>query len=92
MGVLAPRMRKLEGGACPPIDMSKICVSAHVCKVTFKHLPQPIRSHTQSFRTLGLLLKIPPFFKLTLSGKGYEFNHWETVSTIVQWNWNMEFC
>ena len=53
MGVLAPRMRKLEGGACPPIDMSKICVSAHVCKVTFKHLPQPIRSHTQSFRTLG---------------------------------------
>ena len=26
-----------------------------------KHIPQPLRSHTQSFRNLGLLLKIPPF-------------------------------
>ena len=92
MWVLAPRLHTLEGVARPPINMSENVVSAHVCKVTFKHLPQPIRSHTQSFRTLGLLLKIPPFFKLTLSGKGYEFNHWETVSPIVQWSLNMEFC
>ena len=33
---------------------------ARVCRVTFKHLPQPLRSHTQSFGTLGQLLKIPP--------------------------------
>ena len=34
---------------------------AHVCKITFKHLPQPLKSHTGSFRTLGQLLKIPLF-------------------------------
>ena len=28
-------------------------VSAHVWKVTFEHLPQPLRSYIQSFRTLG---------------------------------------
>jgi hypothetical protein len=28
--------------------------------VTFKHLPQPLRSHIRSFGTLGQLLKIPP--------------------------------
>ena len=33
---------------------------AHVCRVTFKHLPQPLRSHIQSFITLGQLFKIPP--------------------------------
>jgi hypothetical protein len=27
-----------------------------VCNVTFKDLPQPLRSHAQSFRTLGQLL------------------------------------
>ena len=30
---------------------------ACVCRVTFKHLPQPLRSHIQSFGTLGQLLK-----------------------------------
>ena len=34
---------------------------ARVCRVTFKHLPQPIRSHILSFGTLGQLFKIPPF-------------------------------
>jgi hypothetical protein len=32
-----------------------------VCRVTFKHLPQPLRSHLLSFGTLGQLFKIPPF-------------------------------
>ena len=32
----------------------------HVCKVTFKHLPQPLRSQILSFEALGQLLKIPP--------------------------------
>ena len=33
---------------------------AHVsAKFTFKHVPQPLRIHTQSFGTLGQLLKIP---------------------------------
>ena len=30
---------------------------ACVCRVTFKHLPQPLRSHIRSFGTLGQLLK-----------------------------------
>ena len=34
---------------------------AHVCRVTFKHLPQPLRSHIRSFGTIGQLFKIPPF-------------------------------
>ena len=29
------------------------CFGAHVCTVDSKHLPQPIKSHIQSFRTLG---------------------------------------
>ena len=32
-----------------------------VCRVTSKHLPQPLRSHIRSFGTLGQLFKIPPF-------------------------------
>jgi hypothetical protein len=30
---------------------------ARVCRVTFKHLPQPLTSHIQSFETIGQLLK-----------------------------------
>ena len=37
--------------------------AARVCRVTFKHLPQPLRSHTRSFGILGQLLKIPPFVR-----------------------------
>jgi hypothetical protein len=33
-------------------------VLAHL---TFKHLPQPLRSHILSFGSLGQLFKIPPF-------------------------------
>jgi hypothetical protein len=33
-----------------------IC-GAHVCRITFKHLPQPIRSHIKSFGIIGQLLK-----------------------------------
>ena len=51
MGVLAPRLCTLDVSAHPPI--------ARVCRVTFKQLPQPLRSHIQSFGTLGQLLKIP---------------------------------
>jgi hypothetical protein len=32
-----------------------------VCRVTFKHLPQPLRSHILSFGTLVQLFKIHPF-------------------------------
>ena len=37
---------------------------AHVCSVTFKHLPQPLRIHIRSFRTLGQILKIPPLSRI----------------------------
>ena len=36
-------------------------VRTPVCKVTFKHLPQPLTSHIQSFGTHGQIFKIPPF-------------------------------
>ena len=57
MGVLARCLRTLDRSAGPPIDTSG---SARVCRVTFKHLPQPLRSHFRSFGTLGQLFKIPP--------------------------------
>jgi hypothetical protein len=34
---------------------------ARVSRVTFKHLPQHLRSHILSFGTIGQLFKIPPF-------------------------------
>ena len=34
-----------------------------ICIVTIKHLPQPIRSHTESFGTLGNILKILSFVR-----------------------------
>jgi hypothetical protein len=49
--ILAPGSAHARPSAQPTIVM----------KVTFKHLLKPLRSHTQSFRTLGQLLKIPPF-------------------------------
>ena len=52
MGVLAPVLRPLDPLLGPPSSWAE---------VTFKHLPQPLRSHIQSFRILGQLLKIPPF-------------------------------
>ena len=36
---------------------------AHVCRVTFKHLPQPLRSHTWSPGILGQLLKLTPYVR-----------------------------
>ena len=36
------------------------CVGTHVSKATFKHFPQPIRSHMQSLRTLRQRLKDQP--------------------------------
>ena len=50
MGVLAPGSVHARPSARPPIDTS----------VTFKHLPQPLRSHIRSFGTLGKYLKLPP--------------------------------
>ena len=54
---LAEIYRYLTGnyGLCetrPQEIMKKITPCAHVCRVSFKHLPQPIRSHIRSFSTL----------------------------------------
>ena len=50
---------------------------ARVCKVIFKYLPQPLRSHIWSFGTLGQLLKIPPFSTHSAGGRGVpEFFFW----------------
>ena len=53
---------RLTVGSSPHQQERKFS-GAHVCRVTFKHLPKPLRSHTRSFRTLGQLLKIPPFVR-----------------------------
>ena len=54
----------------PSAHACRVCLSPHqherkffgacVCRVTFKHLLQPLRSHIRSFGTLGQLFKIPP--------------------------------
>ena len=41
-----------------------------VCRVSFKHFPQPLRSHIQRFGTLGQLLNIPPLSTQNLHGRG----------------------
>ena len=51
----------------PGLRRQTLCLAPHqhgqkfsgtsVCRVTFKHLPQPLRSHIRSFETLGQLLK-----------------------------------
>jgi hypothetical protein len=56
---LAHRLRKLDRSLVPHRHKRKF-PGAHVCRVTFKHLPQPLRSHIRSFRTLGQFFKIPP--------------------------------
>jgi hypothetical protein len=59
MGVLAHRLRTLDRSLVPPSHGRKYS-GACVCRVTFKHLPQPLQSHIFSFGTLGQLFKIPP--------------------------------
>jgi hypothetical protein len=51
MGVLASGSAHTRPPARPSIDTSGL---------TFKHLPQPLRSHIRSFGALGQLLIIPP--------------------------------
>ena len=61
LGVLAPGSVHARPSARPPINTIGNFSGTHVCRVTFKHLPQPLRSHIRSFGTIGQLLKIPPF-------------------------------
>ena len=61
-GVLAPRLCTLEGSTHPPSTRAE-SFGAHVCKVTFKHLPQLLRSNIQSFGTLGQRGSPPPLSK-----------------------------
>jgi hypothetical protein len=44
-----------------PHQLERKFSGAHVCRVTFKHLPQPLQSHILSFGTFGQFFKIPPF-------------------------------
>ena len=46
MGALHTGLRTQDPPLSPPIG-------ANVCRVAYKYLPQPIKSHIQSFRTLG---------------------------------------
>jgi hypothetical protein len=60
MGVLAHCLRTLDLSLVPHRHERKFS-DARVCRVIFKHLPQPLQSHSLSFGTLGQLFKIPPF-------------------------------
>ena len=55
-------------------------LGAHVCKVTFKHLLQPLRCLNRSFGTLGQLLKIPP---LSAQGAYAKFRNPKTTPSGV---------
>ena len=59
MGVLATGSANARPSCSPPIDTRRN-FPAHVYRVTFKNLPQPLRSHIRSFGTLGQLLNLPP--------------------------------
>ena len=52
MGGLAHGSVHARPSAQPPIYMREI-FRAHLCRVAFKHLLQPIKCHMQSFRALG---------------------------------------
>ena len=52
-------LRTLDPPLRPPSTPADF-FCGHVCKVAFKHLPKPLRSHIRNFGTLGQLLKIPP--------------------------------
>ena len=76
MGVLAHRLRKLDRSLVPHQHERKF-FGAHVCRITFKQLPQPFRSHILSFGTLRQLLKIPPFSaqkSYSAGGRGWNPN------------------
>ena len=47
MGVLAPGSAHARPSALPPIDTSRKLSGTRVCRVTFKHLPQPLISHIE---------------------------------------------
>ena len=66
MGVLAPGSANARPSAQPFPTFS----GERVCRVTFKHLPQPLISHIQSFGTLGEVLKMTPFSAHSVGGKG----------------------
>jgi hypothetical protein len=57
MGVLAPGSAHARPSARPPLDTSGNFSGTNVCRVTFKHLPQPLICHIRSFGTIGQLLK-----------------------------------
>ena len=63
MGVLAPRLHTLDVSACPPIDTSGNFLAHVSAESPLNISPQPLRSHIQSFGTLGQLLEIPPFVR-----------------------------
>jgi hypothetical protein len=61
VGLLASRAwiisRSLLDPPLGPHQHERITFATSVSKVTFNHLPQPLRSHIRSFGTLGQLLK-----------------------------------
>ena len=59
MGVLAPGPAHARRYARPSIDMSGNFLAHLVCRVNFKHLPQPLRRYIWSDGTIRQFFKIP---------------------------------
>jgi hypothetical protein len=55
MDILASGSAHARPSAQPPHQLQRKKIVARVYKFTFKHLPQHLRSHNQSFGTLGQL-------------------------------------
>ena len=55
--ILNFRQRRWGSSLSAPHRHQRKFSGTRVCRVTFKHLPQPLKSHIRSFRNLGQLLK-----------------------------------
>ena len=77
MGVLSTVCARLTVRSAPHRHERKF-FGAHVCRVTFKHLPQHLRIHVLSFGTLGQLFKI-----LYRKVKSIYRTYWSTSKNLI---------
>jgi hypothetical protein len=81
MGSSLPGLRMLDLPLSLPSTLAEFFT--RLCRVTFKYPPQPLRSHIQSFKTLGQLWKIPPVSAYSARVKGPLIFVW--VGNLLFW-------
>ena len=57
-----------------------------VCRVAFKHLPQPLRSHIRSFRSLRRFLNFCPTHYVIVRGGGWSPTFFFIGILIIKWH------